>query len=134
MRAVYCSGYGSPDVLSIRDQAIPTPAPDEILIRIGATVAAPADIAFRKGDPFIARFFTGILAPKKIPGDALSGTVTGVGSAVTKFAGKRIAPSCVRLGPITFYVMMSRISQKKAKSTISSSTLSGRVPTRNAGR
>ncbi len=85
MRAVYCSGYGSPDVLSIRDQAIPTPAPDEILIRIGATVAAPADIAFRKGDPFIARFFTGILAPKKIPGDALSGTVTEVGSAVTKF-------------------------------------------------
>lgn len=85
MRAVYCSGYGSPDVLSIRDQAIPTPASDEILIRIGATVAAPADIAFRKGDPFIARFFTGILAPKKIPGDALSGTVTEVGSAVTKF-------------------------------------------------
>lgn len=85
MRAVYCSGYGSPDVLSIRDQAIPTPASDEILIRIGATIAAPADIAFRKGDPFIARFFTGILAPKKIPGDALSGTVTEVGSAVTKY-------------------------------------------------
>jgi NADPH:quinone reductase-like Zn-dependent oxidoreductase len=85
MKAVYCTGYGSSDVLSIREQAIPSPAPGEILIRTVATITAPADIAFRKGDPFIARAFTGFFAPKKIPGDAFAGTVAAIGSGVTKY-------------------------------------------------
>lgn len=85
MRAVYCKGYGNSDVLYIREQEIPSPEPGEILVRIVATVTAPADIAFRKGDPFIARAFTGFLAPKKIPGDAFAGTVAAISSGVTKY-------------------------------------------------
>jgi NADPH:quinone reductase-like Zn-dependent oxidoreductase len=85
MKAVQCKKYGGPEVLYIKEMERPAPKDNEVLIRIRATVAAPADSAFRKGDPAIARLFTGLLYPKQIPGDVLAGTIEAVGKDVTRF-------------------------------------------------
>ncbi|NLT11982.1 MAG: NAD(P)-dependent alcohol dehydrogenase [Clostridiaceae bacterium] len=85
MKAVQCKKYGSPEVLYIKDMEKPTPKENEVLIRIRATVAAPADSAFRKGNPAVARLFTGLSHPKQIPGDVIAGTIEAVGKDVTRF-------------------------------------------------
>lgn len=85
MKAVQCKKYGGPEVLYIKDMEKPAPKDNEVLIRIRATVAAPADSAFRKGDPAVARLFTGLSHPKQIPGDAISGTIEAIGKDVTRF-------------------------------------------------
>ncbi len=85
MKAVQCNKYGGPEVLYIKEMDKPEPKDNEVLIRIRATVAAPADSAFRKGDPVIARLFTGLLRPKQIPGDVIAGTIEAVGKDVTRF-------------------------------------------------
>lgn len=85
MKAVQCKKYGGPEVLYIKELDKPEPKDNEVLIRIRATVTAPADSAFRKGDPVIARLFTGLMKPKQIPGDVLAGTIEAVGKDVTRF-------------------------------------------------
>jgi len=92
MKAAVFDRYGPPEVLRIADVATPTPGDGDILVRIRATVATPPDCAFRSGNPFIVRFFTGLLRPKyRIIGTALAGIVESVGAGVTRFApGDRI--------------------------------------------
>lgn len=85
MKAVQCVRYGSPDVLRLVDVPQPTPKDNEVLIRVQATAATPSDVAFRSGQPFLTRFFSGLLRPKYIPGTELAGEVAAVGRAVTKF-------------------------------------------------
>jgi len=67
------------------DSEKPVPKDDEVLIKNHATEISPADIAFRSGKPFIARFFTGLRRPKGIPGDVLAGEIEAVGKNVRKF-------------------------------------------------
>jgi NADPH:quinone reductase-like Zn-dependent oxidoreductase len=85
MKAVICTKYGSPKVLQIREYEKPVPKDNEVLIRIKATVAAPADSAFRMGKPAAARLFTGLSRPKQIPGDVLSGIIEAAGKDVKSF-------------------------------------------------
>lgn len=85
MRAVFAEKYGAPEVLKLRDAEKPVTKDNEVLIRIEATVAAFADCAMREGKPFISRLFTGLVKPKKIPGDVFSGVVEAAGKAVAKF-------------------------------------------------
>jgi NADPH:quinone reductase-like Zn-dependent oxidoreductase len=86
MKAVVATRYGSPDVLRVTEVPTPTPAADEVLLRVYATTVGPADSAFREGKPFLIRFFSGFRKPKSILGDVFSGEVVAVGSAVTRFA------------------------------------------------
>src|SRR6266571_7902886 len=86
MKAVVHDRYGPPDVLRIEDVPKPVPAPDEILVRIRATGATRSDADLRAGEPFVSRFQSGLLRPKrKILGHELAGEVEGVGAAVTEF-------------------------------------------------
>lgn len=85
MKAIVCTKYGKPEVLQIKEMAKPIPTENEVLVRIKATVAAPADCAFRKGEPVISRLFTGLLKPKYIPGDTLSGSIETIGKNVKTF-------------------------------------------------
>lgn len=85
MKAIIVEKYGPPEVLALREIKKPAVKDSEVLIRIAATVAAPPDCAFRKGQPFLFRFFTGLAKPKHIPGDVLSGEIEETGPNVSLF-------------------------------------------------
>lgn len=86
MRAITCSGYGRPsDVLHL-DEAVdePTPAPDEVLVRVHAASLNPADWHLIRGLPRLARLQVGLRRPGfQVPGSDVAGVVEAVGSAVT---------------------------------------------------
>jgi len=92
MRAAVRHRYGGPDVLHIEEVEQPVPADDQILVRIYATTVNRTDCGWRSGQPFFARYFTGIRRPKwPILGMELAGEVEAVGSAVTEFrTGDRV--------------------------------------------
>ncbi len=84
MKAVIVTKYGDADVLRIREVQNPVSKEGEMLIRIKATVAADPDCAFRRGKPFVSRFFTGLKKPKHIPGDVFAGVVEKPGNSTFK--------------------------------------------------
>ncbi|MFL0198198.1 hypothetical protein ACJDU8_21925 [Clostridium sp. WILCCON 0269] len=67
MKAIVCTKYGSPDVLKLKNVEKPAIKDNEVLIKIHAAAVTSADSAFRRGDPFISRFFNGLLSPRSIP-------------------------------------------------------------------
>jgi len=95
MLAAIVDRYGPPGALVIREVPSPTPGAEQVLVRIHASVVTPSDVAFRNGELWIARLFSGPFKPRlPILGDAFAGTVSGVGAGVTKFAvGDRVAGS-----------------------------------------
>ncbi len=109
MKVVISRRYGPPEVLRLVEAEKPVPGDNEVLIRIMATVAAPADCAFRKGDPFISRFFTGLIRPKKVPGDAFSGVIEKTGRGVSLFqSGDEVyGSSGVNMGTNAEYLVLS---------------------------
>lgn len=86
MRAMVCEQYGPPEVFRLSEVEQPVPAENEVLIRIRAATAGPADCAFRKGDPFLIKLMFGLRKPKfPIMGAQFAGEVQAVGSAVSSF-------------------------------------------------
>lgn len=87
MRAVVHDRYGPPDILRIADVDRPVPADDEVLVRVHAATVNRNDCAWRRGQPFVQRAFSGWRRPKwRVLGDEYAGTVAEVGSRVTRFA------------------------------------------------
>jgi len=92
MRAVICSQYGGPEVLNIQTVAVPTPKPDEVLVRVHATTVTSADRRIRafdvpRGLRFAGRLAMGWSGPRQpILGTELAGIVIAVGPAVSRFA------------------------------------------------
>lgn len=82
---VYC-GYGSPDVLKIEDIEKPTPADNEVLVKVRAVSVNPYDWHFIRGTPYFMRLMAGLRKPKDIRlGVDFAGTVEAVGRSVTQF-------------------------------------------------
>jgi NADPH:quinone reductase-like Zn-dependent oxidoreductase len=80
MRAVVFERYGPPDVLRLEEIEPPVPKDDEVRIKVHATTVSRTDCALRGGEPFISRFVTGVLRPKrKVLGSDLAGEVEAVG-------------------------------------------------------
>ena len=96
MKAIIITKYGPPEVLEVRQVDKPAPKDNEVLIRIYASAVVATDPMFRKGDPFIGRFFTGLTKPKHaIPGDVLAGETEAVGKNVTRFKpGDQVYAAC----------------------------------------
>lgn len=91
MKAIIVTKYGAPNVMQICEVEKPSTQDNGVQIRIVATVAAPPDCAFRSGKPAIARLFSGLSRPKKIPGDVFAGVIETVGKSVTAFKpGERV--------------------------------------------
>jgi NADPH:quinone reductase-like Zn-dependent oxidoreductase len=86
MQAITYRCYGSADVLQLEDVAKPTPADNEVLVRIRAAAVNPLDWHFMRGSPYPMRLGTGIGAPSDTRlGVDFAGTVEAVGSDVTRF-------------------------------------------------
>jgi NADPH:quinone reductase-like Zn-dependent oxidoreductase len=88
MKAAVITRYGPPDVVQVREVERPTPRDNEVLVRVRASTISAADWRIRKADPFVVRFFAGLVQPTKIQigGMELAGTVESVGKLVTRFA------------------------------------------------
>jgi len=86
MKAIVCTKYGPPDVLQFREVEKPVPKDNEVRIKIHATTVTATDCTFRKGAPFISRFFTGLTRPKyPVQGTELAGEIESVGKDVKLF-------------------------------------------------
>lgn len=86
MRALVYEAYGPPDVLRFEEVPKPVPKDDEILVRVIAATVNRTDTGFRKGEPRIVRFFSGLRRPRqRILGNELAGEVEAVGRGVTGF-------------------------------------------------
>lgn len=87
MRAAVLDRYGPPDVLRIKVVDRPAPARGEVLIRVHAATVNRNDCAWRRGSPFVQRAASGWRRPKaQILGNEFAGTVTEVGTEVSRFA------------------------------------------------
>jgi NADPH:quinone reductase-like Zn-dependent oxidoreductase len=86
MRGIVQDAYGSPDVLSVRDIAMPAVGPHDVLIRVHAAALHIGDCFAVRGAPLPMRLATGLFRPKPgVPGFDVAGQVESVGSRVTTF-------------------------------------------------
>ena len=94
MKAVLYDRYGSPEVLQVKEVARPSPADDEVLVRVHASTVNRTDVGLRSAELFISRLVTGIRRPKleyQGVGMEFSGEVEAAGGQVKEFAaGDRV--------------------------------------------
>jgi NADPH:quinone reductase-like Zn-dependent oxidoreductase len=96
MKAFVHTKYGPPEVLQLKVIPDPVPGEHEILIRVHAATVNRTDDGLLRADPFISRFFTGLLKPKNtISGSEFAGQVHTIGRGVTLFKpGDRVFGFC----------------------------------------
>ena len=91
MKAILYRKYGAPHVLEMGEIPKPTPASDEVLIKVRATTVTAADRRARareapKGFGWLAPLVFGVSGPRQpILGGELAGEIEAVGAAVTRF-------------------------------------------------
>ena len=85
MKAIVMDRYGTPDVLVMRDVPTPTPAANEVLVRVHAASINDWDYGLL-GDSLMNRMMNGPFAPKgKILGCDVAGRVDAIGEGVGAF-------------------------------------------------
>lgn len=94
MKAIVYEGNGAPDILRFVDLDKPTPADNEVLIKVCAAAVNPLDWRMMRGGPFILRLLD--RGPKlKRPGVDVAGVVEAVGKNVARFkAGDAVFGCC----------------------------------------
>ncbi len=86
MKAAVRPRYGPPEVVEVRDVARPTPASDEVLVRVRAASVNRADLDYLGPRPGFIRLFVGLRAPRNPRmGLDVAGVVETVGGGVTRF-------------------------------------------------
>jgi hypothetical protein len=86
MKAIVQTGYGSPDVLLVKEVAEPTLEDTQVLVQVYATSINAGDYFSMRGSPWLVRFFVGFPRPSDyILGWDVAGRVVAVGRAVTQF-------------------------------------------------
>jgi NADPH:quinone reductase-like Zn-dependent oxidoreductase len=79
--------YGPPDVIEFVDIDLPTPADNEVLVKVVAASVNPLDWHYMRGTPYIMRLMgVGVGKPSDMRmGVDFSGTVEAIGKDVTQF-------------------------------------------------
>jgi NADPH:quinone reductase-like Zn-dependent oxidoreductase len=86
MLAIVYDRYGPPEELRLADVRTPAPKPNEVRVRVLATTVNRTDVGFRRGEPWIARFWSGLAKPRfPILGSEFAGIVDAVGAKVMRF-------------------------------------------------
>lgn len=87
MKAIVFEKYGSPDVLELKEVAIPTPKENQVLIKIYAASLNAYDWHMLTAQPFLVRTMGGGFLRPKNPflGADIAGRIEAVGSAVEQF-------------------------------------------------
>jgi NADPH:quinone reductase-like Zn-dependent oxidoreductase len=91
MKAIFCTKYGPPEVLQIKEIPQPAPTDAEVLIKIHATTVTSGDIRVRSFNVPVsfwlpARIALGLRRPKNaVFGSELSGEIVATGREVTIF-------------------------------------------------
>src|SRR5258708_22252163 len=80
MRQVWIGRYGPPEVLELREAAMPRPTDDQILIKVAASGVNFADIMARLG------LYPDAPKPPCVVGYEVAGEVVAAGPAVTPFS------------------------------------------------
>ena len=98
MKAIVYDRYGGPDELRPAEVPIPSPAADQVRVRIVATSINLSDWECLRGSPAYARI-GGLRRPaRRILGSDIAGVVDGVGPGVTRFrAGDQVYGDNLRL-------------------------------------
>lgn len=86
MKGIERGCYGPPEVLRYADLAKPTPADDEVLVRVHAASVNPLDWHYVEGTPYLVRIDAGFGRPENPRlGVDFAGTVEAVGKSVRRF-------------------------------------------------
>jgi NADPH:quinone reductase-like Zn-dependent oxidoreductase len=85
MDAIVQTGYGSADVMELREVEKPTPGDGEVLVRVLAASLAAGEYFGMRGKPFPIRMYIGFPKPKKdfVVGLDCAGVVESVGPNVS---------------------------------------------------
>ncbi|MDQ2697858.1 MAG: NAD(P)-dependent alcohol dehydrogenase [Actinomycetota bacterium] len=88
--------YGEADVLRLSDIPVPTPADDEVLLRVDAAGIEMSVWHLMTGRPYLVRLAMGLRRPRqRVRGADVAGTIVSVGAAVTTLAvGDRVFGAC----------------------------------------
>lgn len=86
MKAIFQTGYGSPDLFELKEVDKPVIKDYEVLVKVRATALHAGDLFFMRGVPYMVRIAAGFPRPKNyIPGYDVAGQVEDVGKKVTQF-------------------------------------------------
>jgi NADPH:quinone reductase-like Zn-dependent oxidoreductase len=116
MKAVVYTQFGSPDVMRLEEIEKPTPAENQVLIKVQASSVNAGDYRVRSGKPFLLRPMVGYLKPKNPRlGSDVAGRVEAVGENVKQFKPGDEVFGC-RNGAFAEYVCASedRLALKPA--------------------
>lgn len=96
MKAIVQDVYGTTEVLQLREIAKPTPADNEVLLKVQAASVDAGVWHLMTGLPYLLRLGYGVRAPKTaVRGREVAGTVEAVGSKVTRFKpGDEVFGTC----------------------------------------
>jgi NADPH:quinone reductase-like Zn-dependent oxidoreductase len=87
VKAIVYETYGPPEVLHLKDVEKPSPKDNEVLVRVQAASVNAADWRMLRADPFLVRFYAGLLKPARFQtlGADVAGWVEAVGKNVHQF-------------------------------------------------
>lgn len=106
MKAFTKKIYGGPEVLKLEEVAKPDILENEILVKVVANSANPADWHILRGSPILARFALGLFKPKyPILGADFSGIIEQVGESVTAFSvGDKVIGESLKGGAFAEFI------------------------------
>ena len=142
MKAITHDTYGPPETLGARDIDVPSIGDHDVLVRVHAAALHIGDVFAVTGRPLLIRLSTGLRRPRHgVPGFDLAGTVTAVGSGVTRFsvgdevfgASSGTAAEFVKVAEDHLVLKPSRLSWHRA-AAVPTSGLAALHGLRDAGR